>query len=243
MDSSLEVVPILNIPVVKQNDDIPEIILDTLEKNNQLLKNGDIICVASKIISIAEKRLVDLNTVNVTNEALQVHKTIKRKDPRVLQLIINETSNSKLIRYNENWIGGWNHLGRFGTSAGIDKLDEDTAINLPVNPDLTAKKISEKINNILNIKVAVMISDSEGREDIAGATQICIGLYGLAPVRKENNNQETTCDMLAAAAGIVMGQRGNNIPAVIIRGYKYNFDESAKLSDALWADKVKPLQK
>ncbi len=43
--------------------------------------------------------------------------------------------------------------------------------------------------------------------------------------------------MMAATAGLIMGQRGKNIPAVIIRGYNYTFDTHAKIEDALCINK------
>lgn len=42
--------------------------------------------------------------------------------------------------------------------------------------------------------------------------------------------------MLASTAGLVMGQRGVNIPVVKIRGLEYEFNESATIEDALIND-------
>lgn len=39
--------------------------------------------------------------------------------------------------------------------------------------------------------------------------------------------------MLASTAGLVMGQRGVNIPVVRIRGVEYRFHESATIEDAI----------
>lgn len=39
--------------------------------------------------------------------------------------------------------------------------------------------------------------------------------------------------MLASAAGLVMGQRGTNIPVVRIRGVNFNFDDKAGIEEAL----------
>ena len=42
--------------------------------------------------------------------------------------------------------------------------------------------------------------------------------------------------MLASTAGLVMGQRGVNIPVVKIWGLEYEFNESATIEDALIND-------
>lgn len=91
--------------------------------------------------------------------------------------------------------------------------------------------------------MAVVITDSDGREDKRGATQVAIGIYGIPPLRKtaviDSNGEtikfqeETLCDMIAASAGLVMGQRGTGIPAVIIKGIEYEWSETTNIKDAI----------
>ncbi len=233
MIQKIVITPVVAIPLIKPGDDISSIIIDSIQKNGITLKKHDIVCVASKIISISENKYVDLKNITATPQAESLHKTVPRKDPRVIQLIIDQAGRAKEnINITGSWIGAKNHIGRVLTSAGIDKIDENTVLTLPDNPDYSASKIGEKIKSELNKSVGVLITDSDGREGINGATQLCIGLYGVPPIRKKDDSPETACDMLAAAAGLVMGQRGNNIPVVVISGYKYTFNSSVRLKDA-----------
>ena len=39
--------------------------------------------------------------------------------------------------------------------------------------------------------------------------------------------------MLAASAGLLMGQRGNMVPIVTIRRFEYEFDRDATIKDAV----------
>ena len=39
--------------------------------------------------------------------------------------------------------------------------------------------------------------------------------------------------MIAASAGLVMGQRGTGIPAVIIKGIEYEWSETTNIKDAI----------
>ena len=235
MNQKIVITPIANIPLIKPGDDISNIIIDSIHKNGVTLNERDVVCVASKIISISENKYVDLNNITTTPQAKSLHKVVSRKDPRVIQLIIDQAGREKEnIKINGSWIGAKNHIGRVLTSSGIDKVDENTVLTLPDNPDYSASKIGEKIKSAVNKNVGVLITDSDGREGIAGATQLCIGLYGVPPIRNRNDAPETVCDMLAAAAGLVMGQRGNNIPVVVISGYKYTFNSRSKLKDAFW---------
>lgn len=233
MYSMLTIEPVLDIPLIKPDDDLTNIILEKLSLNKQRLNKGDIICVASKIISISENRFVDLKSVDVSASALELHDKIPRKDPRVLQIILDQAANDENnLRINGSWIGVINDVGRILTSGGVDKVNDDTVILLPEDPGASARKIGMAFKASLGHDIGVLITDSDGREGISGATQIAIGLYGIPPLRQENDSQETACDMLAAAAGLVMGQRGNNIPVVIIRGYQYDFDSQVNLQSA-----------
>lgn len=64
-----------------------------------------------------------------------------------------------------------------------------------------------------------------------------MGLYGINGLRKtkfeRKTNIETICDMLAAASGLLMGQRGQGFPIVKISGVKYEFDPNGKIRDAI----------
>ena len=233
MNSMLTIEPVLDIPVIKPDDDLTHIILEKLRLNKQQLNKGDIVCIASKIISVSENRFVDLKSVDVSASALELHNKIPRKDPRVLQLIFDQAANDENnLRINGSWIGVMHDVGRILTSGGVDKVDDDTVILLPEDPGASARNIGLALKASLGHDIGVLITDSDGREGIYGATQLAIGLYGIPPLRQENDNQETACDMLAAAAGLVMGQRGNNIPVVFIRGYQYDFDPQVNLQSA-----------
>ena len=233
MQSYLIIEPVLGVPVIKLGDDLANILVSVLRKNSAKIADNDIVCVASKVVSIAENRYVSLEKIQPSDEAIKLHEKIQRKDPRVLQLILDEVDNNLAnIHINDQWIGARTKIGRILTSAGIDKVDENTVLLLPVDPDSSAKRLANALAEAFGVRVGMIITDSDGREDVAGATQVCIGTYGVPPIRKQNDTEETVCDMLAAAAGLVMGQRGNNVPAVVIRGFDYKFNETAHLAEA-----------
>ncbi len=233
MQGSVTIEPILNIPIVKPGDELANLLVNSIKASAIKLEADDILCVASKVVSIAENRFIKLDTIFPTDAATRLHNRVQSKDLRVLQLILDEAGNdTENIRITGNWIGARTKIGRVLTSAGVDKVDENTVLLLPIDPDASAKTISTAIQKSFGVQIGVLITDSDGREDIAGATQLSIGTYGVPPIRRQNGNEETICDMLAAAAGLVMGQRGINIPAAIISGFTYEFTKTAKLSDA-----------
>ncbi|WP_100618190.1 coenzyme F420-0:L-glutamate ligase [Bacillus cereus] len=236
-----------NIPRINKGDNIGEIIANSALKSGFKMKNGDILCVASKAISTAEGRDIDLKDVKPGVLANQIHQKVPRKDPRVIQKMIDETRDpfgGKLdIDIDNSYIGAWLPNGMRLTSAGIDKIDSEHVMLLPEDPDLSAKKISEIVKQRFNANVGVIITDSDGRIEKLGATQIAIGLYGVPPLRtselinpatgKIKKSTETFCDLLAATAALIMGQRGTNKPIVKISGVEYSFNGNSRIIDSL----------
>lgn len=243
MKISLEEIP--NIPLIAPGDELGQIICNAISESDVSINDGDILCVASKIVSISENRLVDYSNIQPSELALKIHKKIPRKDERVIQLIINQSGDQSgdKLDVEDNYIGCWLPNGLKLTSAGIDKVDTTHVMLLPEYPDLSAKRISKTIYENYQVRVGVIITDSDGREDKIGATQIAIGLYGIPGLResssvdaftgKTKKAQETICDMLAAASALIMGQRGNNKPVVIIKGLSYESNENSSIADTL----------
>lgn len=127
-------------------------------------------------------------------------------------------------------------LGYILTSAGVDQIDESHASLIPKDPDLSAKRMRETIEDLSGKEVAVVISDSEGREDRAGA--VALGVSGIDPIRRTTSpsgkqQEETISDMIANAASILIGQRGKNTPVVVIRELNIGRNIEARLQDYL----------
>lgn len=228
-----------NFPKIERKCNLSAEIIRTIKNEGFNIRDNDVLCIASKLISKSEGLFVDLKSINPSQLALCLHQQIPRKDPRLIQIIIDQTSDKsgKKLQISKNFIGGWLPNGLFLTSAGVDKIDAGTAIVLPKNCDEIAKRISDDIFDQLKVRVAIIITDSDGRIDKKGATQVAIGLYGVSGLRKsqyqDKTNVETICDMLAASEGLLMGQKGKMLPIVKIHGIDYTFDKFATIRDAV----------
>lgn len=230
--------PVPDIPQIKKGDDIGAVIIDKMSSVGGIFEK-DIYVVASKIISKAEGQIVDLTKIKPSDEAKRIFEKLGRKSPELIQLILDQAENYEV----RNGVIVTKHkLGFILTSAGVDGLGKDNAIILPENPDQSALQIMNQIRDRTGKSVAIVISDSEGRPDRKGAGAISIGVAGIDPLRirqtrdesgASKTTEETISDMLAAQASLLMGQRGNNIPVVCIRGFKYDYNPNAKLQTAI----------
>lgn len=228
-----------NFPKIERKCNLSAEIIRTIKNKEFNIRDNDILCITSKLISKSEGLFVDLKSINPSQLALRLHQQIPRKDPRLIQIIIDQTSDKsgKKLQISKNFIGGWLPNGLFLTSAGVDKIDAGTAIVLPKNCDEIAKRISDDIFDQLKVRVAIIITNSDGRIDKKGATQVAVGLYGISGLRKsqheDKTNVETICDMLAASAGLLMGQKGEMLPIVKVHGIDYVFDKFATIMAAV----------
>ena len=236
--NKIELIALEEIPLINEGDNLVEIILIALEKNKISFNNGDILVIAQKIISKSEGRYAFLNEINPSQEANEL--SIKTdKDPRLVQLILNESK--EVIRYRKGVIVVENNLGLIHANAGIDRsnieLDSENprVLLLPLDPDKSAAEIQKEILKQTDVKIGVIINDSSGRAWRNGIVGIAIGSCGakvLSDLRGErdlfSNILETTevgtADEIASAASLLMGQGKEGLPVVLVRGMKESSD-------------------
>ncbi|OIJ89556.1 coenzyme F420-0:L-glutamate ligase [Streptomyces colonosanans] len=211
-------------PEIQPGDDLAAIITDALTRTCTELRDGDIIVVASKVVSIAEKRYVDLAGVTPGPEALDLSAKTG-KPAKVVQLIL-DSSSEYFLASERGPIIARHTLGYQLTSAGIDRAGTEGAWLLPVDPDASARALRDALVTSTRTQVAVVITDSDGRADRRGATVISIGVAGVGPLRTTEHDgrhqEETFTDLIAAAAGIILGQRGRGAPVAVLRGISYD---------------------
>ena len=234
----IELIALEDIPLINQGDNLVEIILKALEKNKVSLNDGDILVIAQKIISKSEGRYAFLNEISPSQEAKDLaNKT--DKDPRLVQLILNESK--EVIRYRKGVIVVENNLGLIHANAGIDRSnlesdnDNPRVLLLPVDPDKSATEIKIEVLKQTEIKIGVIINDSSGRAWRNGIVGIAIGSSGaevLSDLRGESdlfgNTLEVTevgiADEIASAASLLMGQGKEGLPVILVKGMKKSSD-------------------
>jgi coenzyme F420-0:L-glutamate ligase/coenzyme F420-1:gamma-L-glutamate ligase len=220
-------------PHIHQGDDLATAITQTLRTQQLVLADGDVLVIASKVVSIAEKRHVDLTTVTAGPEARALAARTGKPE-QLVQLILDE-SKSHFLATPKGPIIALHRLGHQLTSAGVDRADDGGAWLLPTDPDASARQLRDTISTATGATIAVVIADSDGRADRRGSTVIAIGAAGITPLRTTTHTspdgttkiqEETLSDLVAAAAGLVLGQRGRGAPVAVLRGLDYQASDT-----------------
>jgi coenzyme F420-0:L-glutamate ligase/coenzyme F420-1:gamma-L-glutamate ligase len=241
--NSVQLIPVPGIPLIETGDDLAGLIGSALEGAGLSLEGGDVVVITSKIVSKAEGRWVDLDTIIPDDEARKVAAQCG-KDPREVAVILGESS--RISRLREGVLIAEHRLGFVCANAGIDHSNarpgEGWRLLLPQDPDRSAALLRQGLTNRFQATVAVVISDSHGRPFRLGTVGVAVGAAGLPALRdlrgqpdlfgtKLRVTEVGFADELAAAAGLVMGQGAEAVPVVIVRGLSYPIDEQARAAD------------
>jgi coenzyme F420-0:L-glutamate ligase/coenzyme F420-1:gamma-L-glutamate ligase len=240
----LTLTPLEGIPLIQPGDDLSALLLAALGRHDLKLEKGDILVLAQKIVSKAENRLVHLDDVNPSPRAQELAEQVQ-KDPRLVQLILDESS--EVVRSRPGLIVVEHRLGFVSANAGIDHSNVDgnegAVLLLPKDPDASAEQLRAALEQSSGARLGVLVIDSHGRAWREGTVGVAIGVAGMPGVvdlrgRADLFGRElratilAAADELAAAASLVMGQAGEGCPAVHVRGFPYPLREG-KLSELL----------
>jgi len=227
----IELIPVEGFPEVRPGDDLAGMVAGAVQGS---LRSGDVLVVTHKIMSKAEGRLVDLNTVEPSALAKE-YAARWGKDPRQIEVVFRESR--RVVRMDRGVVISETRHGFVCANAGVDASNvpgEDTVCLLPVDPDRSAARLREALRRRLGVEVAVVVSDSFGRAWRFGITDVAIGVSGMDPLADYRGQNDphgypmeasvlAIADELAAAAELVMGKT-DGIPIAIVRGYAYGKD-------------------
>jgi coenzyme F420-0:L-glutamate ligase/coenzyme F420-1:gamma-L-glutamate ligase len=230
---SLSVVPLPAIGEIASGTDLAGCLLAAVDRAGVALRPYDIVVVAQKIVSKAEGRFVTLDSVEPSMRAQEIAGR-SDKDPRLVELILRESS--EVLRVRRGVVIVRHRLGYVMAQAGIDQSNvpgEGRVLLLPFDPDGSAETLRQVFEARGATPVGVVISDSFGRAWRLGTTNIAIGAAGVPSLwdrrgECDRNGRvlEVTeiafADAVAAAAGLVIGEAAEGMPAVVVRGLHWS---------------------
>jgi len=232
--SRLELIPIEGLPEVQAGDDLAELICGLAS-----LQPSDIVVVAQKVVSKSEGRVVDIQSVKASEEAVGIAaRLIARPDPRIVQVVLEE---SVRVLRAERVLITETRQGYVAANSGVDHSNvpgDNMLTLLPVDPDDSAARLRARIASLTSIDVGVIISDTFGRPWRLGIVNVALGVAGLPAVvdlrgTPDDAGKElhatvlAVADEIAAAAGVVMGKTART-PAVVVRGLELHGEGSGR---------------
>ena len=227
----IQIFGINKMPLVKSQDDIGEQLVRAVRDQSMQILDHDIIVVAQKIVSKAEGRVVNLQTITPSTLANTIGES-SEKDPKHVEVILRESAN--IIRMRGAHIIVETRHGFVCANAGVDRSNAgngDLAVLLPIDPDRAAQKLRKRIRELAGVDVGVIISDTFGRAWRNGQVNVAIGIDGLTPILDYRGSRDmfgnqlkvtqiAIADELASAAELVM-RKSDGVPVAIIRGIEY----------------------
>ena len=224
------------VPMVKPGDDLTAVIRQALAVSNEVLRDGDVLVIAQKIVSKAQNRYVRLRDIVPSPRSQQLARHVN-KDPRLVELILREST--EVVRYRRDVLVVAHKLGLVMANAGIDQSNveqghnDDTVLLLPEDPDQTCALLAKNLRARTGASVRVIINDSHGRAFRRGAVGVAIGAYGVPTLadlrgqpdlygRRLRSTDVGAADEMASAASLLMGQADEGRPIVLIRGLPHS---------------------
>jgi coenzyme F420-0:L-glutamate ligase / coenzyme F420-1:gamma-L-glutamate ligase len=235
-DEHLSLTALSGFPLVDPGADLAQLVLDSLERGGLELRSGDILVVASKVVSRAEGRFVDLRTVSASPRAVALSRRVGL-DERLVELVLRESQD--ISRTAPGVLIVKNRLGVVCANAGVDLSNARPlsapegsgpwALTLPASPDASAERLRAVLSERTREAVGVIISDSIGRPFRLGSVGAAIGLAGVPPLFDQRGAVDlfgmrlehtitALADQVAAAADLVAGQAAERRGVVHVRG-------------------------
>ena len=215
-----------DLPEIREGDDLAALIRDRVD-----LREDDVVCVASTVVSKAEGRAADLDDFPAGPRARELAARLEEvsgdeKDPRFAQAVLEESTE---VIMEAPFLLTESRFGHVGVNAGIDRSNVPgrDLLLLPKRPSESADRIRAELP-----ADRVLVTDTSGRPFRHGQRGVAIGWAGMSPSRdwrgeadrdgrKLGVTVESVADELAAAANLVAGEGAGGTPVVVVRGFEW----------------------
>lgn len=232
MSTELRIIPITSIGEIAPGADLGDLIYGALQQQQLTLQPGDVLVVTQKIISKAEERIVNLETIE-PSEFAKAFAEQYDKDARHVEVVLRESK--RIVRMDHGVLISETYHGFICANAGVDESNVEGGeflTLLPVDSDLSAQTIRARLQQLSHQEdIAIIVSDTWGRVWRNGQVNMAIGLAGMEALTDYRGQHDAygyelhasiiaVADELSSAAELVMGKVGR-IPVALIRGYRY----------------------
>ncbi|WP_226039632.1 coenzyme F420-0:L-glutamate ligase [Natrinema sp. DC36] len=233
----MELNGVADLPEIRSGDDIAELVAD-----RAALEPGDVLTVASTVVSKAEGRTANLEDYPVSGRAREIADRIaeladEEKDPRFAQAVLEESTE---LLIDAPFLLTETRFGHICVNAGIDRsnVPDHDLLLLPKRPTESAERIRAGLERRGLEDVAVVVTDTCGRPFRHGQRGVALGWAGMPASRDwrgelDRDGHElgvtvqSVVDELAAAANLITGEGAGGTPAVVVRGWEFGEHEGS----------------
>jgi coenzyme F420-0:L-glutamate ligase/coenzyme F420-1:gamma-L-glutamate ligase len=233
----MELFAVPDLPEITEGDDLAAMIRERVD-----LRDDDVVCVASTVVSKAEGRVYDLADFPAGEHARAIADRLEdltgeEKDPRFAQAVLEESDELVL---EAPFLLAVTRFGHTTVNAGIDhsNVPGGDLLLLPEAPSESAERLHEALG------CPVIVTDTSGRPFRHGQRGVAVGWAGLPASRdwrgemdRDGRELEVTVqsvvDELAAASNLVAGEGDGGTPVVVVRDFEFGEHEG---SDNLFRD-------
>ncbi len=203
----MEIIPIKTRKMLPPQDDL----YGVLDQYLQDVREGDVVCISSKVIAIHQGRTTPIGSAEKTELVKAEADHLIHTDYHPFPLTI-----------------------KFNTFLGAAGIDESNGNGYYILPPVAVFTVAEEIHKYLkkhhNLNnVGVVITDSRSLPFRFGATGVAISLWGFAPVESHIGKEDlfgreirfeksNLADAIATASVLVSGEVNECQPVVIARG-------------------------
>jgi coenzyme F420-0:L-glutamate ligase/coenzyme F420-1:gamma-L-glutamate ligase len=162
------------------------------------------------------------------------------KDPRMVEIILRESRS--VSRAARGVLVTEHRLGFVSANAAIDQSNVDDTqahiLLLPQDPDASARRIRETLQQETGVAPAIIISDTHGRPFRLGNVGVAVGIAGMKALLDQRGEQDLFgrelvatvqgyADLVASAAHLLCGEAAEGRPVILIRGLDYPAGEGS----------------
>ena len=221
----METFAVEGLPEVREGEDLAGLVDERVD-----LGDGDVLCIASTVVSKAEGRKADLSAFPASGRAESIADRLESvtgepKDPRFAQAVLEE---SEALLTEAPFLLAVTRFGHVTVNAGIDRSNVPGAdlLLLPEAPSDSAERLSAALS------VPVVVTDTSGRPFRYGQRGVAVGWAGLPAARDWRGESDrdgralgvtvqAVVDELAAASNLVAGEGDGGTPATVVRGWSF----------------------
>src|SRR4051812_26810553 len=157
--TALQIFGLAGLPEIEPGHDIAALAIDAAATSGTPLQSGDVLVVTSKIISKAEGRIVELDSIEPSPFALSWSQQWD-KDPAITEIVLRESK--RIVRQLGPVLITETHHGFVCANSGVDQSSSGghgRALLLPLDSDESARVIRRGLL-AAGLDIAVVISDT-----------------------------------------------------------------------------------